>query len=50
MSCGCDPYINRKGFSKSLRKYLELDKQHFFQTIDNRILDSNKLSSNKITR
>lgn len=40
ISCGCDPHINRKGLNKSLRKHLELDKQHFFQTIDNRIIDS----------
>lgn len=51
ISCGCDPYVNRKGSSKSLRKYLELDKQHFFQTIDNRIIDSNQnIASSKIPR
>ncbi|XP_031623302.1 protein Wnt-10a [Contarinia nasturtii] len=40
ISCGCDPSVNRKGLTKSLRKYLELDKQHFFQTIDNRIINA----------
>lgn len=51
ISCGCDPYVNRNGFSKSLRKYLELDKQHFFQTIDNRIIDSTPtFASEKIPR
>lgn len=40
ISCGCDPHMHRKGIPKSQRKHLELDRQHFFQTIDNRIIDS----------
>lgn len=45
ISCGCDPHINRKEITKSLRKHLELEKPHFFQTLDNRIAGSSYLSS-----
>lgn len=52
ISCGCDPNSSRKGIPKSLRKHLELDRQHFFQTIDNRVIDSstNFAKHNKIPR
>lgn len=52
ISCGCDPHSNRKGFPKSLRKHLELDRQHFFQTIDNRVIDSSRNfpTQNKVPR
>lgn len=45
ISCGCDPHVNRKEITKSLRKHLEFEKQHFFQTLDNRIAGSSYLSS-----
>lgn len=47
ISCGCDPTVNRKGLTKSLRDSLERERKQFLQSFDtNNVISDNEIKNN----
>lgn len=45
LSCGCDPYI--KGLPEFSQKMVDFGKERFLHAINNRVIESEKIPSNK---